>query len=98
MLLARLAYPNRLCDLALKFGWSVERVSHINTTTQTIIHDRWEHLLCWDAERLTPERLVKYAQAIQQKGAPIGSVWGFIDGTIWGIARPTYHQRTCYNG
>lgn len=98
MLLARLAYPNRLCDLALKFGWSVERVSRISTETQRIIHDRWEHLLCWDAERLTPERLVKYAQAIQQKGAPIGTVWGFIDGTIRGIARPTYHQRTCYNG
>lgn len=24
-------------------------------------------------------------------------VWGFVDGTIHGIARPSYHQRTCYN-
>ncbi|RPA89084.1 hypothetical protein L873DRAFT_1894669 [Choiromyces venosus 120613-1] len=98
MLLARLAYPNHLCDLALKFGWPVERVSHISTATQTIIHDQWEHLLCWDAARLTPDRLVKYAHAIEQKGAPIGTVWGFIDGMIRGIARPTYHQCTCYNG
>ena len=98
MLLARLAYPNGLCDLALKFGWSVERVSRISTETQTIIHNRWQHLLRWDAERLTPERLVKYGQAIQQKGGPLGTVWGFIDGTIRGIARPTYHQHSCYNG
>jgi len=64
----------------------VERVSRISTATQTIIHDRWQHLLCWDAERLTPERLVKHTQAIEQKGAPIGTVWAFIDGTIRGIA------------
>jgi len=98
MLLARLAYPNRLCDHALKFGWPVERVSRISTATQTIIHDRWHHLLCWDGECLTPERLVKYAHVIEQKGAHIGTVWGFMDGTIRGIARPAYHQPTCYNG
>ena len=32
------------------------------------------------------------------KGAPIGTVWGFIDGTIHDIARPTYHKHTCYKG
>lgn len=98
MLLARLAYPNRLCDLALKFGWPIERVSRISTVTQTIIHEKWQHLLMWDVQRLTPERLALYARTIERKGAPIGTVWGFIDGTIRGIARPTQHQRTCYNG
>lgn len=49
MLLAQLAYPNRLCDLALKFGWPVERVSRISTATQTMIHERWQHLLHSDA-------------------------------------------------
>jgi len=34
MLLARLAYPNRLSDMAMKFGWSVERISRISTTVQ----------------------------------------------------------------
>jgi len=98
MLLARLAYPNRLCDLALKFGWPVERVSRISTVVQGFIHDRWYHVLVWDPQRLTPECLARYARAIEQKGAPIGTVWGFIDGTIRAIARPTQHQQTCYNG
>ncbi|PWW73650.1 hypothetical protein C7212DRAFT_216901 [Tuber magnatum] len=98
MLLARLAYPNHLCDLALKFGWQAERVSRIGTATQTIIHNKWNHLLVWDVQRLTPARLAKYALTIEQKGAPIGTIWGFIDGTIRAIARPTQRQRTCYNG
>jgi len=42
--------------------------------------------------------LTSSAKTPLQKGAPIGTVWGFIDGTIQGIARPTYHQRTCHNG
>ncbi|KAG0133619.1 hypothetical protein HOY82DRAFT_604264 [Tuber indicum] len=98
MLLDRLAYPNRLCDLAQKFGWPVERVSRISTATQTIIHNKWSHLLDWDVHRLTPERLAKYAYIIEKKGAPNCTVWGFIDGTIRVIALPTQHQRTCYNG
>ncbi|KAG0640996.1 hypothetical protein HOY80DRAFT_855296, partial [Tuber brumale] len=97
MLLARLAYPNRLSDLAMKFGWSVERISRISTTVQSIIHCKWQHLLEWDHRRLTPERLSQYARAIERKEAPIATVWGFIDGTIRAIARPTRRQQTCYN-
>ncbi|RPA89080.1 hypothetical protein L873DRAFT_1832100 [Choiromyces venosus 120613-1] len=89
MLLAHLAYPNRLSDLAMKFGY---------TTVQSFIHSKWKHLLEWDHVRLTPERLAQYARTIERKGAPTGTVWGFIDGTIRAIARPTRRQRTCYNG
>ena len=97
MLLARLAYPNRLSDLAMKFGWSVERISRISTTVQSFLHSRWKHLLEWDEVRLTPAKLFQYADAVRRKGAPIDTVWGFIDGTIRGIARPSRRQRTCYN-
>lgn len=98
MLLARLAYPNRLSDLWFKYGWSPERVSRISTSVQSFIHDRWYHLLDFDATRLTPSKLEQYARAIHTKGAPLNSVWGFIDGTIRAIARPTRRQMTCYNG
>lgn len=97
MLLARLAYPNRLSDLAMKFGWSVERISRISTTVQSFLHSRWKHLLEQDAVRLTPAKLLQYADTVRRKGAPIDTVWGFIDGTIRGIARPSRRQRTCYN-
>ena len=82
----------------MKFGWSVERISRISTTIQSMIHERWKHLLEWDHQRLTPARLLQYAPTIERKGPPIGTVWGFVDGTIRAIARPTRRQRTCYNG
>jgi len=74
MLLGRLAYPNRLSDMAMKFGWSVERISRISTTILSIIHEMWKHLLKWDHQRLTPARLLQYAQTIERKDAPIGTV------------------------
>ncbi|RPA95821.1 hypothetical protein L873DRAFT_1929634 [Choiromyces venosus 120613-1] len=63
MLLAHLAYPNRL----------IERISHISTKVQSLLHDKWKHLLEWDTVRLTPEKLLQYAQAVKRKGAPIDS-------------------------
>lgn len=98
MLLARLAYPNRLSDLWFKYGWSPERVSRIAGAVQLFIHDRWYYLLDFDQVRLTPAKLEEYAHVIHAKGAPIQTVWGFIDGTIRGIARPVRRQQTCYNG
>ncbi|RPA93138.1 hypothetical protein L873DRAFT_1855933, partial [Choiromyces venosus 120613-1] len=97
MLLGQLGYLDRLSDLTLKFGWPVERVSCISSMVQEIIHSRWKHLLIWDAIWLTPEKLVQYAHTIKIKGAPIGIVWGFIDGTIRAIACQTRWQRTYYN-
>ena len=47
------------------------------------------HLLEWDHVRLTPEKLAQYARTIERKGVPIGIVWGFVDGKIRAIARPT---------
>lgn len=98
MMLARLAYPNRLCDMWFKYGWSPERISRVSATIQQFIHDRWYHLLDFDEVRLTPAKLEEYALAIHNKGAPIRTVWGFIDGTVRAIARPVRHQRTCFNG
>ncbi|KAG0644697.1 hypothetical protein HOY80DRAFT_1107111 [Tuber brumale] len=86
MLLARLTYPTRLSDLTMKFGWPIEYVSRISTTIQSFIHTQWKHLLEWDENRPTPQKLVQYAHAVERKGAPISTVWGFIDGTIRVIA------------
>lgn len=95
-LLARLAYPNRLSDLWFKYGWSPERVSRIAAAVQLFIHDCWYYLLDFDQVRLTPAKLEEYAHAIQAKGAPHHTLWGFIDGTIRGIERPVHRQKTCY--
>ena len=47
---------------------------------------------------LTPDKLAEYANAIYQKGAAIDFCWGFVDGTVRPICRPTKNQRIVYNG
>lgn len=98
MLLARLAWPHRLADMHLEFDWKPERVSRITNTLLRWIYDHWHHLLGFDSERLTPERLAMYSMAIKEKNAPLESCWGFVDGTLRPIARPIYGQEAVYNG
>ncbi|RPB05434.1 hypothetical protein L873DRAFT_1832665 [Choiromyces venosus 120613-1] len=43
-----------------------------------------------DHKWLTLERLSLYAHVIERKGAPLSTIWRFIDGTIRGITQPTY--------
>ena len=65
MLLARLSHPNRYKDLGgLQFGWKPERVSVITKALQTLLLDRWGHLLDIDHERLSKERLQLFADVM----------------------------------
>ncbi|OWZ16988.1 hypothetical protein PHMEG_0009132 [Phytophthora megakarya] len=49
---------------------------------------------------LFSSRLTIYSEAIHDKDAEIDCVWGFVDGTVRGICRPTgqISQRSMYNG
>ncbi|RPA74036.1 hypothetical protein BJ508DRAFT_215714 [Ascobolus immersus RN42] len=99
MLLARLSSHNRLKDLHLQYGWDIARTSYIVKATLQIIDRQWSHLLVFDSVRLTPEKLHGFAEVIQQKSqCPLNSVFGFIDGTIRKVARPTRYQKSVYNG
>ncbi|RPB00727.1 hypothetical protein L873DRAFT_1896676 [Choiromyces venosus 120613-1] len=51
----------------------------------------------WDQRRLTRQQIVKYSEVIEAKGGVKG-IWGFIDGMICMICRPTLHQRYYYSG
>ena len=42
--------------------------------------------------------LQSFADAIHDKGAPLEHCFGFIDGKVCPICRPTLHQRVVYNG
>lgn len=98
MLLARLAWPNRLADLHLKFGWKPERVSRTVNFLLRFIYDTWKHLLVFDIQRLSPERLASFTVAVRNCEAPLDTCFGFIDGTLRKVARPIYGQEAIYNG
>ncbi|THU95828.1 hypothetical protein K435DRAFT_113884 [Dendrothele bispora CBS 962.96] len=98
MLLHRLAYPTRLCDVQMQMGWERTRFSRITRATALFLYNRWKHLLRFNPIRLTPEKLVDYATIIQNKGCPLDCVVAFIDGTLEETARPSRNQRLVYNG
>ena len=42
--------------------------------------------------------LPAWADAVQARGCPLHGCWGFLDGTLVGIARPEFQQRACFSG
>ena len=99
ILLKRLAYPCRYCDLVPRFARPVPELCVITNHLLSLIHDRWGFLLnCFNRTILSPRNLMRYAAAIHAKGAPLTNCWGFVDGTVRPISRPGRNQRVLYNG
>ena len=98
MLLQRLAYPSRLSDIYMQFGWERTRFSRITRATAAALYDRWKHLLRFDPSRLTPEKLGYFGHVMKEKGCPLDVVVAIIDGTLRRVARPVRNQRILYNG
>ena len=99
ILLRRLAYPNRLCDLQPLFRRSLGDLSYIVNVTVKEIHDRHQRLLTdlyqpW----LNHGRIREFAAAIRDAGSPLANCWGFIDGTLRPMCRPSADQRMVFNG
>ena len=99
MLLKRLAYPCRYGDLICCFGRPVPILSMATNHVLEYIYNTHGHLIThWNHTLLSPPALEVYANAINQKGAPLQNCFGFVDGTVRPIARPDEHQRIMYNG
>ncbi|KIJ42138.1 hypothetical protein M422DRAFT_171553 [Sphaerobolus stellatus SS14] len=98
MLLCRLAFPARLVDVEMQFGWEKTRYSRMTHLTASFLWQRWKHLLRFDPTRLTHEKLSSFAQSFKDKGAPMDCIAALIDGTLQKNARPVRNQRLVYNG
>ena len=98
MLLTHLVHPSRLKDITMQFGWEISRFSRISRLTALFLWNRWKHLLRFDPQRLSPQKLQEFARIIHAKGAPLTVVSAFVDGTLRKNARPSYNQRILYNG
>lgn len=98
MVLRRLCEPARLCDIELSFGWERTRFSRLTRATIQFLYERWKHILYFDAERLTPEKLREFALAVAAKGAPLHNCCMMIDGRRCKCCRPVRNQRLLFNG
>ena len=76
-------------------------IHHTNTLILQIIdgiYDRFSHLMSsFDLAWLHTHTFAA-ATCIKDKGSPLSQCFGFIDGTLRPIARPTVNQRIMYSG
>ena len=99
MLLRRLAYPCRYSDLIPRYGRPVPEISMIPSEVLDFIFENHNHRVTgWNDVLLNPASLQLYANAVFHKGAPLENCFGFVDGTVRPICRPSEHQRIVYNG
>ncbi|KAF6211254.1 hypothetical protein GE061_014371 [Apolygus lucorum] len=100
ILLKRLSYPNRLCDLEAFFGMSSAAISSVAKEMTNHVISRKGYLLATLESHtwLNAEKLEYYAEAVARKGAPLNNCWAFIDGTARHICRPSVNQEMFYSG
>jgi hypothetical protein len=97
-MLWRLSYPGRYKQFMDHFGRSRAWLSSVFNDTITHLVLRYRDKLFWDPHRLTLQTLQRYAHATQEAGG-VSRVWGWIDGTIRPICRPsTVEQRPYWSG
>ena len=96
VLLRRLAYPNRLGDLVPMFGRSIQELSYIFNGTLYFLFAQHAH--CLDSVTQPWCDHERFAEAVYGTGASLSHIWGFIDGTIRKVCRPTQGQRALFSG
>lgn len=86
-------------NLCSRYNHSQSSISKIFNEVITLLNERWGHLLHFDSDHLlSPKNLRYYSEVIHKSGAPLQSVWGFINCTVQPISCPSYHQCQAYNG
>ena len=99
ILLWRMSFPCRYSDMLARFGRPVPELSMISNTVMNYIYDIHGHKLCqWNHDIMNPRYFDTYTGAISRKGAALQNCFGFIDGTIRPICRPSQEQRIMFNG
>ena len=75
VLLYRMAFPTRLKDMRLVFGMSESRICETFNWMLHFLDFKWGFLLSLNVERVKP-RLLEFAKAIYDSGAPLTHCWG----------------------
>jgi hypothetical protein len=90
--LASLAFPLRQHDMISWFGCSASQLSVVKNVVYCYLVSLFRNKLAWDRTRLTMEKMREFAAAVDRLGGG-DNVWGWIDGTVLRICRPTEGQR-----
>jgi len=96
MLCFKYAWPTRLGTMVKLFGASTSRLSRLTGQLRRLLHARFIHKL-QHPNLLTAEELTTFCAAVEAKSG-LSICFGFIDGTVRPIAKPSVLQGACYNG
>ena len=97
--LKRFAYPIRYADMIPRFGRPVPQLSMISNQIMDMVYQQHhDRLTSFNQPWLSQRNLALYANSIHNAGAPLENCWGFVDGTVRPVCRPSKHQRLLYNG
>ena len=96
LLCAWLSWPHRLWELSRLFGRSQGWISAVLVDTLLFLDERYRRIIEW-YPGLDYSCIRRYARALRSFGGS-NIIWGFIDGTWMGVARPTKEQRDYYSG
>ena len=70
-----------------------------NQVLDYIYHAHSHRILQWNHQLLNQANLERFAELVHRKGSPLDNCFGFVDGTVRPICRPsTVNQRLLYNG
>jgi hypothetical protein len=86
-------------DLTMKYDRCQSLVSEVVNELAIFLDNSWNHLLDFDFNfLLSPENLACYTAAIHSAGAPVLTIWSFINCTLKQMCHPTRYQHQAYNG
>jgi nuclease HARBI1 len=98
ILLNRISCPSRLEVMETTFGKSFSVISRIVNSTTDLVLNSLGHLLSISPTYVSEERVREWMEAVRSRGAPFKYCFGFLDGTVRPICRPSRFQKQAYNG
>lgn len=96
VLLRRLAFSCRWCDLQESFGRSSGWLSTVFTCVIQHLNETFGYLLDWHPYLRSYRRLYGFANAVEKRCH--ARIWGFLDGHFEQMARPLDRQQDVYSG
>ena len=99
LLCARFAHTGDIYNLTMIYNRSQSSLSELINELCIYLDDHWKHLLDFDHDHLlSPANLAQYAAAIHEAGAPVETIFSFIDCTFKQMCQPSLWQRQAYTG
>ena len=95
LLLRRLGRRERSFHLAQVFGRSLSPISKMY---DVVLDHVFKHAMPTMRWEIWEDHLPSFAIVLPARGCPNGHCFGFIDGTLFTICRPTYGQEAMYSG